>query len=272
MTVHILTGDCRDLLKTLPAQSVQCCVTSPPYWGGLRDYGHASQLGMERQPAGYVETLVEVFRGVRNALRDDGTLWLNVGDVYAASGKGGGGNRGDRKAWETVSERKGFRMPPDGYKMKDLTGVAFALADALRVDGWYLRSTIIWRKPSAVEPMRADRPAVSHEYLFLLSKQEIYACEDPGEKWWGHTVWDIRSDSDGSHPAAMPSELARRCIVAGSKPGQVVLDPFGGSGTTGLVAKQFDRSAVLLELNPDYAAMADARIRGDAPLFDEVAA
>ncbi len=200
---------------------------------------------------------MEVFREVRRVLTADGTLWLNVGDVYAAGGNGGGGKK-DRKAWATVAGRKGFRMPPHGYKMKDLTLVAFALADAIRRDGWYLRSTIIWRKPSAVEPMRADRVAVSHEYLFLFSKEKRSAAKNPGEKWWGHSVWDIRSDSDGTHPAAMPSELARRCIVAGSSPGGVVLDPFGGSGTTGRVAEQNDRTAVLIELNEDYAAAADS--------------
>lgn len=272
MSVRIINGDCRTMLATLPDQSVQCCVTSPPYWGGLRDYGHDDQIGLEREPADYVSVLVGVFREVRRVLRDDGTLWLNVGDVYAASGKGGGGSRGDRKSWDTITDRKGFRMPPAGYKMKDLTLVAFALANALRVDGWYLRSTIIWRKPAAVEPMRADRPAVSHEYLFLLSKHEIYAASNPGEKWWGHTVWDIRTDSDGSHPAAMPSELARRCILVGSQVGDTVLDPFGGSGTTGLIAKQLGRSAVLVELNPTFVAMGDGRILDDAPLFADMEA
>ncbi|MCR4300184.1 MAG: site-specific DNA-methyltransferase [Sulfuricaulis sp.] len=271
MSVRILHGDCRDVLKTLPDASVQCCVTSPPYWGGLRDYGHDGQLGMEREPAEYVGTMVDVFRDVRRVLLPTGTLWLNVGDVYAASGKGGGGNRGDRKAWETVAGRNGFRMPPPGFKMKDLTLVAFALADALRRDGWYLRSTIIWRKPSAVEPTRLDRPAVSHEYLFLLSVAERYYARPPAEVWWSHSVWDIRSDSDGNHPAAMPAELARRCLIVGCPEGGTALDPFHGYGTVGMVADRLQRSCIGIELNPTYADMASRRITGDAPLFAEVA-
>lgn len=270
MAIKIMVGDVREKLRTLADDSIHCCVTSPPYWGGLRDYGHDDQLGLERDPSEYVKTIVGVFQHVHRVLRPDGTLWLNVGDVYAASGKGGGGNRGGRKSWETVSERKGFRMPPDGYKMKDLTLVAFALADALRRDGWYLRSTIIWKKPAAVEPTRLDRPAVSHEYIFLLSKSERYAAYNPAESWWNHTVWEIRTDSDGSHPAAMASELARRCIACGTKEGDVVLDPFFGSGTTGLVADRLQRDCIGIELNPEYAEMARKRIQGDATLLTEV--
>jgi len=270
--VRILRGDVFAMIATLPDESVHCCVTSPPYWGGLRDYGCHGQIGMERQPDDYCAVLVNVFRDLHRVLRADGTLWLNVGDVYAASGKGGGGNRGDRAAWATVKERKGFRMPPTGYKMKDLTLVAFQLADALRQDGWYLRSTIIWRKPAAVEPTRIDRPAVSHEYLFLLTRSEVYCASNPGESWWHHTVWDIRAEPETDHPAAMPSELARRAIVAGCPAGGTVLDPFLGSGTTALVADRLQRNAIGIELNPAYADMAEKRIRGDAPMFAEVIA
>jgi site-specific DNA-methyltransferase (cytosine-N4-specific) len=264
VTVRMLTGDCRSALAEVAPGSVSCAVTSPPYWGGLRDYGIEGQIGLERQPEDYAAVLVEVFRGVRRALAADGSLWVNVGDVYAASGKGGGGNQGDRHAWATVKERKGFRMPPAGYKMKDLTLVAFQLADALRRDGWYLRSTIIWRKPAAVEPMRLDRPAVSHEYLFLLTPGEHCRVRNPGEAWWGHTVWEI----DAEHPAAYPPELPRRCIVASTQEGDTVLDPFSGHGTTGMVADRLKRSAVVIELNPTFAAKADTRIRQD--LFAEV--
>jgi DNA modification methylase len=240
---------------------VQTIVTSPPYWGGIRDYGHDAQLGMERDPAEYVAVLVAAFALARDLLADDGTLWLNVGDVYAASGKGGGGNRGNRAGWATVKERKGFRMPPAGYKMKDLTLVAFQLADALRRDGWYLRQTVIWKKPAAVEPMRLDRPATSHEYLFLLSKSEIYRARNPGHKWWGHSVWEIASDSDGSHPAAMPSELPERCILVGTECGQTVFDPFFGSGTTGHVAQRLGRPFIGCELNRDYEPLQRERLR-----------
>lgn len=248
----LIRGDARFL--PLIDASVQTCVTSPPYWGGLRDYGHASQIGLEREPSAYVDELVTVFREVRRVLRLDGTLWLNLGDVYAASGKGGGGNRGGRACWETVRDRKGFRMPPPGFKQKDLTLVPFAVANALRADGWYLRSVIVWRKKSATEPMRIDRPAVSHEYVFLLAKSETYFAANPQEKWWGHTVWDIETDADALHPAAMPSELARRCIVASSRSDDVVLDPFVGGGTVSAVAERVGRRSVGLDLNYQVTA------------------
>ncbi|WP_230413256.1 DNA-methyltransferase [Paraburkholderia antibiotica] len=240
---------------------VQTIVTSPPYWGGLRDYGHEAQLGLERDPAEYVRVLVETFRLARDLLAEDGTFWLNVGDVYAASGKGGGGNRGDRAAWSTIKERKGFRMPPAGYKMKDLTLVAFQLADGLRRDGWYLRQTVIWKKPAAVEPMRLDRPATSHEYLFLFSKSEMYRAHNPGHKWWGHSVWEIGSDSDGSHPAAMPSELPERCILATTEHSHIVFDPFLGSGTVAASAQKLDRSWIGCELNEKYEPLQRDRLR-----------
>lgn len=263
MTVCVLQGDCREMLQSVTDGAVACAVTSPPYWGGLRDYGKPGQIGLERHPSEYVAALVGVFAIVKRLLRPDGSLWINVGDVYAASGKGGGGNQGDRHAWATVKERKGFRMPPAGYKMKDLTLVAFQLADALRRDGWYLRGTIIWRKPAAVEPMRLDRPAVSHEYIFLLTPGEQCAVRNPGEAWWGHTVWDFPPENDAEHPAAFPPELPRRCIVASTKPGELVLDPFAGHGTTGFVADRLGRNATLVELNESFAAKADTRIRSD---------
>lgn len=268
-TWRLLLGDAREQLAKFEAGSVQTSVTSPPYWGGVRDYGHADQLGLERDPHDYVATMVAVFAEVRRVLRSDGSLWVNVGDVYAASGKGGGGSAGDRAAWSTIRERKGFRMPPQGYKMKDLTLVPFQLADALRRDGWYLRSTIIWHKPAAVEPMRLDRPAVSHEYLFQFSASEHYAVRNPGELWWGHSVWKIQSESVEGFPAAMPSELVRRCVVASSQPGDTVLDPFSGSGTTGVVALRLGRSFVGVELTPEHHALACDRIGSAAPLFAE---
>ncbi len=246
---------------------VQSVVTSPPYWGGVRDYGHAEQIGLEREPSDYVAVLVAVFRDVRRALKEDGTLWLNIGDVFAASGKGGGG-LARRSCWETVQDRKGLRMPPAGFKMKDLTLVAFAVADALRLDGWYLRQTIIWRKPSAVEPMRLDRPATSHEYLFLLAKSEQYFARAAGEPWWGHSVWDISSDASDGHPAQMPQELARRCIVCGTRPGDLVYDPFLGSGTTGVVAERFGRRWVGTDLSYQHLSRkrtAQRGIRFDVP-------
>jgi len=268
-TWKILTGDVRETLRQIADGSVQACVTSPPYWGGVRDYGHDGQLGMERQPEAYVAAMVAVFAEVRRTLRPDASLWINVGDVYAASGKGGGGCA-DRSSWSTITSRPGFRQAPTGYKPKDLTLVAFQLADALRRDGWYLRQTVIWQKASAVEPMRLDRPALSHEYLFLLTRDRHAAIRNPGELWWGHSVWKINADNTATgHPATMPTEIARRAIVCSTSLGDLVLDPFAGSGTTGEVALRLGRSFVGCELNPAYVALAEKRIGNAAPLFSE---
>lgn len=272
MSVRVLEGDCRATLAGLPERSVQTCVTSPPYWGAQRDYGHPSQLGHERTPEAFVAELVTVFREVRRVLRDDGTLWLNMGDSYAASGKGGGGSamkkRGD--AWGHRDRMRGWRAAPPGYKAKDIVGVPWLLAFALRADGWYLRRDIVWEKASPTEPTRADRPVSSHEMLFLLSKAPRYFYALP-ERQEG-TVWKIGTDgATGNHFATMPCELAERCIDRGSSRGDTVLDPFGGAGTTGLVADRLGRDAILCELNPEYAAMARARILADSPLFGDVA-
>lgn len=272
MSVQILIGDCREKLRELPDASVHCCVTSPPYWGGLRDYGDDRQLGMERNPADYAYRLVCALQEVRRVLRNDGALWLNIADAYAASGKGGGGNRGDRECWSTIAGRTGFRMPPVGYKPKDLVLVSFAVAEALRQDGWYLRKTVIWEKPAAVEPTRLDRPSLSHEYIFLLAKSRQYATRDPGEDWWSHSVWRFSPSGHEGHPAAFPPELVERCMRASCPEGGTVLDPFGGAGTTGLVAGRLGRNAILVELNPEYAAIAERRLTADCPMFAEVKA
>lgn len=255
MSLHL--GDCRDILPTLDAGSVHCVVTSPPYWQ-QRSYGIVGELGSEREPGAYVDALVEIGRLLRRVLVDYGSLWLNIGDVYAASGKGGGGSL-NRRAWAGIIERKGWRSPPPGYKRKDLTLVAFQVADALRRDGWYLRSTIIWSKPTASEPPREDRPASSHEYLFQFTLGERYYVSRGLGSWWGRTVWDITSDGSAHHPAVMPEELAARCILAGCPEGGVVLDPFAGSGTVGRVAERLSRRSVLIELNPEYVELAERR-------------
>jgi site-specific DNA-methyltransferase (cytosine-N4-specific) len=270
MSVRILIGDCREKLRELPDASVHCCVTSPPYWGGLRNYGDDRQLGMERNPAEYVEKLAQIMREVRRVLHGEGALWLNIADAYAASGKGGGGNRGDRECWNTIARRTGFRTAPDGYKLKDLVLASFMVAEALRQDGWYLRKTIIWRKPAAIEPTRLDRPSLSHEYLFLLTKSRHYAVRDPGESWWAHSVWDIPTGGHEGHPAAFPAELARRCIVCSGA--GTVLDPFGGAGTTGMAADRLGRDAVLIELNQQYAEIAQQRLSNDGGMFSRVQA
>jgi site-specific DNA-methyltransferase (cytosine-N4-specific) len=252
----LIQGDARML--PLRDGSVDCVVTSPPYFGGVRDYGHDAQIGLERQPADYVAALLDVGREIRRVLRTDGAWWLNLGDVYAASGKGGGGVRGAKtKSWASIRDRKGFRMPPEGFKFKDITLAPFLVADALRRDGWYLRSVVVWSKPVATEPPRLDRPSSSHEYLFLSTNAEQSRVRNPGESWWASTVWLIPPDSSGDHQATMPEELVRRCIVSSCAPGELVLDPFIGSGTVGRVAERLGRRWVGVDLN--YHGLAKER-------------
>lgn len=373
MSVRILVGDCRERLAELPDASVHCCVTSPPYYG-LRDYGVDGQIGLEESPDEYVAGLVEVFREVRRVLRDDGTLWLNLGDSYAA-------NRTyqvtDQK-WRDVGNEKGSRVP-DGLKPKDLIGIPWRVALALQADGWWLRSDIIWAKPNPMPESVRDRPTSAHEHVFLLAKSERYyydleAIREEPKPWNNgrmaapskheshvdgegyvqnkkqddeikganrRNVWTIATKPySEAHFAVYPPDLIEPCIKAGTSehgccpecgapwervvertrmevrpgPGRqgamdasagatgrtqvtgtmtkapesrttgwtptcdheaepvpcTVLDPFGGAGTTGLVADRLGRDAILIELNPEYAAMAERRIHGDAPMFVEV--
>ena len=328
MTVTVLHGDCRAVLPTLPAASVQCCVTSPPYYG-LRDYGVAGQIGLEATPDEYVAEMVAVFREVRRVLRDDGTLWLNIGDSYAStppgnktvgvSAKSGlnGVNGASGRYRETLAaghQTKRDTSRLDGIKPKDLLGIPWLLAFALRADGWYLRSDIIWAKSNPMPESVRDRPTSAHEHVFLLTKSTRYfydaaAIAEPlalpgaadGSRVFGgrsgtrnaahgdrtegraytkapdagrnaRNVWTIAAQPyRGAHFATMPPSLAERCIKAGTKPGDVVLDPFGGAGTTGLVADRLRRNAVLIELNPDYRALAIERVREDAGLLAGIA-
>jgi len=352
MSVRVLAGDCRTLLPTLVARSVQCCVTSPPYFG-LRDYGHAGQIGLEPTPDAYVAEMVAVFREVRRVLRDDGTLWLNLGDSYASGGgngaQGASGQRADRRHTASVASRKGN----GAAKPKDLLMIPAMVALGLRTDGWFLRSEIIWHKPNPMPESITDRPTSAHEKVFLLSKSRSYfydaaaiaepscadgdrpqtrrakelaaqhgltaahidalrACgvSDAGKAkvtqsgfgrngaevmrlaaeakvaLGGYTrefliadtrnarnVWTIATQPySGAHFATMPPELAERCIKAGSKPGDTVLDPFGGAGTTGMVTDRLQRSAVLIELSQAHHALASSRIADDAPMFAQVTA
>lgn len=310
MTVSILTGDCRQLLKQMPSASVHCCVTSPPYFG-LRDYGVDGQTGLEPTPAEFVAELVDVFAEVRRVLRDDGTLWLNLGDSYnnfrVSKGPGqavhGRDNLNGKPAPD--SGRRGWSV----LKEKDLIGIPWRVAFALQSDGWYLRSDIIWHKPNPMPESVTDRPTKSHEYLFLLSKNERYFFDadavkeplqtDPKENYPARakilgrggqpassqsgknecdnsggfapagegrnirTVWTVATQPfKGAHFATFPQKLIEPCIKAGCPVGGVVLDPFGGAGTTGLVADRLGCDAILLELNPAYAAMAAERIDG----------
>lgn len=302
----ILIGDCLEVLCGLPDCMAQTCVTSPPYYG-LRDYGCAGQIGLETTPDAYVARLVDVFREVRRVLRDDGTLWLNLGDSYARAGgtdrqissTGKVGNT--LKTLEMLPCRK--QAPPDGLKDKDLLGIPWMVAFALRADGWWLRQDIIWHKPNPMPESVTDRCTKAHEYVFLLTKSARYFYDaaaiaeeaergDAGSRFdQGKTaqhqlerqasgariddgrrnarsVWPIATQPySGAHFATMPPALAERCIKAGSKPGDMVLDPFGGAGTTGLVADRLGRSATLIELNPEYARLARERITADAPLL-----
>ena len=351
MSVRILLGDCREVLATLPAESVHCCVTSPPYFG-LRDYGHAGQIGLEQTPAEYVEQMVAVFREVRRVLREDGTCWLNLGDSYANDAKWGGSSGGKHVAALHGDTGIGRGKVTTGLKPKDLIGIPWRVAFALQADGWYLRQDIIWHKPNPMPESVRDRCTKAHEYVFLLSKSERYwfdseamqeeahpdsaaryergrsdshkyADGGPGnqsiarsfagmaerqrsrrdrfkrddskraEVIPGQTVGTHRPDREESgypthtrnkrsvwtiatkpfseaHFATMAPELAETCIKAGCPEGGTVLDPFGGAGTTGLVADQLQRDALLIELNPAYGDIARRRIASDAPLFAEV--
>jgi DNA modification methylase len=324
MTVTIRTGDCRDVLKTLPDDSVHCVVTSPPYWG-LRDYGVAGQIGLERSPDAFVTEIVAVLRDVRRVLRPDGTLWLNLGDSYAASASGlgtvdnmrnstlAGGKSTGRKAHHDTA--KIGRIAP-GLKPKDLVGIPWRVAFALQADGWWLRQDIIWSKPNPMPESVTDRCTKAHEYLFLLSKSERYyfdqdAIAEPavraglvlhsygtgakdrqdvsetndrrtriGLANWNQaqpdtrnkrSVWEVcTAPFPEAHFATFPPALIEPCILAGCPKGGAVLDPFGGAGTTGLVADRLGRNAILIELNPEYAAMAQRRLTKDAGLFADV--
>jgi DNA modification methylase len=283
-------GNVLDVLPTLAAGRFRCCVTSPPYWG-LRDYGHPDQLGLEPTPEAYVDRMVEVFREVRRTLTDDGTLWLNVGDSYA----GARGQMADRSVAKSRCREVGITRVADGCKPKDLVGIPWMLAFALRADGWYLRSDIIWAKPSPMPESVTDRPTRAHEYVFLLSKEASYFYDsdaiaeravssrrsgnrerrsrdgaggilgdgrhqkthvpwtDVGGTRNARSVWPIAAQPfGGAHFATMPPDLAERCVLAGSRIGDEVLDPFLGSGTTGMVAERNGRRWFGVELQPDY--------------------
>ena len=316
----VMVGDCLAALLTMPDRSINCCITSPPYYG-LRDYGVDGQIGLEESPDAYVARLVEVFREVRRVLTDDGTLWLNIGDSYSRDPrKGGSGPNGKHdvipdygNARRIMSEKRGssdggvgradrapVRVGGEGLKPKDLIGIPWLLAFALRADGWYLRQDIIWNKPNPMPESVGDRCTKAHEYIFLLSKSERYffdseAMKEPADPANHRDSRGIRRTPDGqadhkgfangrhyetrnkrdvwtvtpkpykgAHFAVYPPELIEPCILAGCPEGGTVLDPFGGSGTTGGVALKHGRNAVLCELNGEYAALMPARIEAIA--------
>lgn len=263
----MLVGDNRQVLPTLLANSVQCCVTSPPYWG-LRDYGHTAQIGAESSPELYTQNLVDVFREVRRVLREDGTLWLNVGDGYARNG--GTGHHGpNAKVGNTrrMIQKRNCRVPECwGLKERDLMGLPYRVAFALQEDGWILRSKITWVKRCAMPESVTNRPTNATEDLFLFVKSPRYYYDQYGFREHAganlRNCWVLGPDQRGKgHPAAFPRELARRCILLGTKRGDVVLDPFGGSGTTGVVTMEIGRAAILIEVNPDYTRIFEERTR-----------
>jgi DNA modification methylase len=259
--IRIFTGDNRELLQHVTTESVQCCVTSPPYWG-LRDYDHPAQIGAESSPEQYVTNLVGVFREVRRVLRPDGTLWLNIGDGYARNG--GNGNHGPNALvgnTKKLIQRRNCKVPDCwGLKDRDLIGLPWRVAFALQADGWILRSRITWIKKSPMPESVKNRPTSATEEIFLFAKSPDYyydnnaVREDSGANL--RNYWMIGSTgSKKGHPAMFPPELARRCILLGSRVGDTIIDPFGGSGTTGEVAQQHGRDAILIELNPKYAEL-----------------
>jgi len=314
MTVTILEGNVLETLKDLPACSVQCVVTSPPYYG-LRDYGVDGQIGLEPTPEAYVESLVSVFREVKRVLKDDGTLWLNLGDSYNGSGKGGN-PEGSPFTKQKTNQGSLLDRPTriSGLKPKDLIGIPWMVAFALRSDGWYLRSEIIWAKPNPMPESMKDRPTKSHEQIFLFSKSPDYFYDyeailepysEPLDRWGGDNkrkainekhdeagkananslarprdmrpnkdgrnkrdVWTVTTKPySGAHFATFPTDLIEPCILAGSKEGDTVLDPFNGSGTTGEVSIKHHRLYIGCELNPKYVKLTHRRLSQVQPVL-----
>lgn len=272
---EIFVGDNLHILQNLKEQSVQCVVTSPPYWG-LRDYGHEGQLGHESKPEDYIANLCNVFDEVWRVLANDGTLWLNLGDSYASKFKGSGGRGkstlGPNKDLNNIEFQKmAVKQFEHGVKDKDLMGIPWRVAFALRDRGWYLRSDIIWAKPNPMPESITDRPTKSHEHIFLLTKSPKYyydhqaICEPAESASYSfrnkRDVWTVANKPfKEAHFATYPPALIEPCILAGSKEGDIVLDPFNGSGTTGLVALAHKRNYIGIEINSKYAEMTHARI------------
>lgn len=305
-------GDALTVLRKLPDESVNCAVTSPPYWG-LRDYGVEPQIGLEETPAAYIAALVDVLAELRRVLTSDGTLWLNLGDSYSHRGNGAR----DPVRWpkQSRNDHRVEHAKATGAKPKDLLMLPARVAIALCDDGWYLRSEIVWVKPNPMPESVTDRPTSATERIYLLAKSaryyydadairedakwERWGKQNPGEwanavpskagmvqartkaelhlRWKGEgrnvrNWWPIPTESyDGAHFATYPQELVRLCILAGCPEGGVVLDPFFGSGTTGVVARRHGRRTVGIELNPDYCALASKRL-GQQSLLAEPAA
>ena len=264
----ILFGDCRDTLTQFD-EKARMCVTSPPYYG-LRDYGgEDKQIGLEQTPEEFIQQLVEVFRLVRDNLTDDGTLWVNIGDSYYNYRPGKGEalpkqsvSKSNQDLPQSSNPRRGNRL--EGYKEKDLIGIPWMLAFALRADGWYLRQDIIWHKPNPMPESVRDRCTKSHEYIFLLSKNQNYyfdvdAIKEPTRR--KRSVWNVnKKPYKDAHFAVYPPELITPCILAGSRKNDIILDPFIGSGTTAMVAKSLGRYYIGCELHESYGNLIQNRI------------
>lgn len=287
----LYNGESLEVLRTLPDNSVNCCVTSPPYWG-LRDYGVDGQLGLEKTPEEYVANMVQLFREVRRVLTKDGTLWLNLGDSYAMSSMRGKNSLFNGAIDQSKQGIVGINKSiPIGLKPKDLVGIPWRVAFALQADGWYLRQDIIWHKPNPMPESVTDRCTKSHEYVFLLSKSAKYyfdsdaikentesVCtrkrssafrqqnEKPDETLTTvgrnkRSVWTVTTKPfKGAHFATFPRDLIRPMIQAGCPVGGIVLDSFMGSGTTAIEAIYQDKRYIGIELNPKYCEIAAKRI------------
>ncbi|NMC21528.1 MAG: site-specific DNA-methyltransferase [Thermogutta sp.] len=263
----VYQGDAEQVLRQIPGDFFRCVVTSPPYWG-LRDYATDGQIGAEDDPREYVSRLVRIFDEIRRTLRDDGTVWLNVGDSYTS------GNRAYRAPDKKHPVRAMSYRPktPPGLKPKDLVGIPWRLAFALQEAGWYLRCDVIWEKPNCMPESVKDRPTRSHEYIFLFSKslRYFYRAADIADPTGKNkrSVWSVPTEPFcGPHFATFPRRLIEPCILAGTEPGDWVLDPFFGSGTVGVVCEQQGRKYVGIELNPDYVKLALRRIRNTPRLL-----
>jgi DNA modification methylase len=316
----IYNVNCLEGLKSLPDESVNCCVTSPPYFG-LRDYGHENQIGLEETPDLYVQKMVEVFTEVRRVLKKDGTLWLNLGDSYAGSGGAhkenhknpGISNSFKRNGVPHFGElgQPGNYLAPKGMKPKDLIGIPWMVAFALRSSGWYLRQDIIWAKPNPMPESVTDRCTKAHEYIFLLSKSAKYyydheaikqiAVSEPHSPGWvtsmndrndrqvenesnnrewakdgranKRSVWTVTTKPfSEAHFATFPEDLIVDCIKAGCPEDGIVLDPFMGAGTTALVASKLNRNFIGFELNPDYIEIIKKRMAGELGMFNKLTA
>ena len=262
----ILFGDCRDTLKQFD-EKARCCVTSPPYYG-LRDYGgEDKQIGLEQSPEEYIQEMVNVFRLVRDNLTDDGTLWLNIGDSYYnyRPGKGGLPQQTVSNTKQDLPDQCNRRANKlEGLKEKDLIGIPWMLAFALRADGWYLRQDIIWHKPNPMPESVRDRCTKAHEYIFLLSKSQNYYFDVDTIKEQSRrkrSVWNVNvKPNKQAHFATYPPELITPCILAGSEENDIVLDPFMGSGTTAMVARSLGRYYIGCELHEEYNNLIQERV------------